>query len=420
MRLGLSVPILLAVVVSAVGAPARAQGIPLDGFPSWQERTLWVFVNRDRADPETALAHCNDDGGSCPDLMCYMGPRQPLAYNINLAHSARLQPTILVENNVTLMHPSPCLLKSDIAKTYPDECDGGTDCVCQTPVQCSNPPDTQECSCGEDTGDTSKFEDPFARIRMFAPGATTYAENLAAGAPDPQSVESGWLNESCSCCSTFACVSATCPDGTENGHRANLMSTEVNSIGLGAVEAPDSDCFHEPPSGYYWGQDFAFFADAAVLKIVAGSHFPQGGNYCSQPDGGTAQCLTFYANWFDRAGAPSKATVVIGQQSHTMTVDRGSDGNATYAYAAMLPVVTCQSYNFVFTDSSGGGLTLPASGAYQAGDKCTSDYASSGCASGAGEPALLGLLLAAGLLNFQGKSRKRFGSIDARGRKLTK
>src|ERR1700722_1397478 len=171
MRLGLSVPILLSVVVSAFGATAHAQGIPQDGFPSWQERTLWVFVNRDRADPETALLSCTV---GCPDAVCYKGPLLPLAYNLQLSHSARLQPTLLAENNVTLMHPSPCLLKSNIATTYPDECDGGTECVCQTPVQCSFSPGTQDCLCGEDTSDTSKFEDPFARIRMFAPGSNTY------------------------------------------------------------------------------------------------------------------------------------------------------------------------------------------------------------------------------------------------------
>ncbi len=100
-----------------------------------------MFVNRDRADPQTALAPCID-GGGCPDSECYEMPLPPLAYDPRLGHSARLQPTILAENNVTLMHPSPCLLNPDIGKTYPDECDGGTDCVCQTPVQCSNPPDT--------------------------------------------------------------------------------------------------------------------------------------------------------------------------------------------------------------------------------------------------------------------------------------
>src|ERR1700722_14508789 len=105
MRLGLSVPILLSVVASAVGAVAHAQGIPVDGFPSWQERTLWVFVNRDRADPETALQACTT---GCADAVCYQGPRPPLAYSLALSHSARLQSAMLTLNNVGLIHPSPC------------------------------------------------------------------------------------------------------------------------------------------------------------------------------------------------------------------------------------------------------------------------------------------------------------------------
>jgi len=396
----LLVPTFFSVAALTAGATARAQGVPVGGFPNWQERTLWVFVNRDRADPQTALAPCID-GGGCPDAMCYKTPLPPLAYDVRLGHSARLQPTILAENNVPLMHPSPCLLKADIGETYPDECDGGTDCVCQTAVQCSSPrdgpgsgsADAGYCSCSEDTSDTSKFEDPFARIALFAPGSSAYAENLAAGQPDPMNVESGWLNEDCTCCPTFACVSLECPGntGSTNGHRANLLTNPntLNSIGLGAVATPAGDCYGGPDVTYYWGQDFAFFRSAGVQELVAGSHFPQSGT-----------SLTFYANWFDpQGGAPSKATVVIGSESHAMTLDRGDAGNATYAYAATLPANSCRPYTFAFTDSSGLGLTLPVSGSYLAGDDCTADYsAGGGCATGAGEPWLGGVLLAVGAL----------------------
>jgi hypothetical protein len=417
MRLNLTVPAFLSIVVTAVGATARAQGIPQDGFPNWQERTMWVFVNRDRADPETALLSCTV---GCPDAFCYKAPLIPLAYNLQLSHSARLQPTILAENNVTLMHPSPCVLNPDIAETYPDECDGGTDCVCQTPVQCSFPPNSQDCLCGEDTSDTSKFENPDARIRLFAPGSSVYAENLAAGQVDPQVAESWLLDENCTCCPAFACVAIECPaDGGTNGHRANLMSTAVNSIGLGAVEAPQSDCYHTAPASYYWGQDFAFFDSAVVLKIVAGSHFPQSGT-----------SLSFYANWFDpQDGAPKNASVIIDSQSHAMTVDRGSGGNATYVYDATLPTGSCKPYSFAFTDAAGNAVTLPVSGTYLAGDKCSADYAvASGCATGAGEPWFGGLLLAAGLLRSRVKFRVRSGVKNRierrasrnRGRMLTK
>ncbi len=414
-------PTLLTVAACAIGATARAQGIPQDGFPSWQERTLWVFVNRDRADPQTALAPCID-GGGCPDSECYEVPLPPLAYDPRLGHSARLQPTILAENNVTLMHPSPCLLNPDIGKTYPDECDGGTDCVCQTPVQCSNPPDTdpQQCACSEDTSDTTKFEDWATRIQLFAPGSIAYAENIAAGQPDPMSVESQWLNEPCPCCAAFACVSLECPGGTglTNGHRTNLMSTAVNSIGLGAVAAPASDCYGSPDS-YYWGQDFAFFYNVGIQKLVAGSHFPQSGTTTCAADGGNCSvAITFYANWYDPvAGAPSKAAVVINSESHAMTLDRGDGGNATYTYAATLPAGGCQPYTFAFKDSSGFALTLPVSGNYLAGDTCKADFSSpGGCSTGAGEPWLGGLLLAAAALRRRAKPR---GACNG-DRKLTK
>jgi len=412
MRSGLLISTLVSVALSTVTSRANAQGVPNDGFPSWQERTVWVLVNRDRADPGTALAPCIADGG-CPDADCFETPLPPLAYNFDLNRSARLQPQLLAENNVFLMHPSPCVLSSNIGTTYPDECDGGDACACQTPVQCSNPPDTQSCDCTENTSDPSKFTAPFTRIRMFAPGAGTYAENIAGGAADPMQVEQEWLLEDCPCCDRTSCQGVECPS-TEpipptNGHRANLLSTAINSVGLGAIQSPVSDCYgpgsFEQP--YYWAQDFAYFVDAAVQKLVAGSHFPQSGT-----------SLTFYANWFDPVGGvPASASVIIDGKSNAMSVDRGSGGNATYVYAATLPANSCKSYTFAFTDSSGEHAILPVSGSYLAGDTCAADFAAGGgCATGAGEPWFGVLFLAvAGLRPLGLRSRNsRLGA-----RKLT-
>jgi hypothetical protein len=307
------------------------------------------------------------------------------------------------------MHPSPCLLNPNIAKTFPDECDGGTDCVCTTPIQCAQPLDTQgqACNCDEDTGDTSKFEAWNARIALFAPVSVSesYAENVAAGQPDPLQVEQAWLNEDCTCCAADTCGGTDCAgDGSTNGHRVNIMTSAENSIGLGAVAAPSGDCYGSPGSSYYWAQDFAFFYNTAVNKVVAGSHFPESGT-----------SLTFYANWFDPVGgAPSEATVVIGSKAHAMTLDRGSGGNATYVYTATLPVKSCQAYTFAFTDSGGDAVVLPTSGNYQAGDSCKTDYAApGGCATGAGDPWLGGLVFAVSAL-----SRRR--GAGRRSRKLTR
>src|SRR5277367_2896322 len=98
-----------------------ANGVPQNGFPSWEERTILVLTNRARADPTAALASCASSG--CQDATCYSVSR-PLAWDYNLNRSARFHVTNLVESAAPLQHPSPCLLSSDIASTFPATCAG--------------------------------------------------------------------------------------------------------------------------------------------------------------------------------------------------------------------------------------------------------------------------------------------------------
>src|SRR5882724_6218802 len=115
----------LTLVASAT--PAFAQrGVPSNGFPSWQERMVLVYVNRARADPAADLAGCPN----CAEAACY-SQVVPLDSVLGLNRSARFHSANLEYDN-GFQHDSPCQLVSTIATDYvpTGTCLGQASCSC--------------------------------------------------------------------------------------------------------------------------------------------------------------------------------------------------------------------------------------------------------------------------------------------------
>jgi hypothetical protein len=346
----------IACLLTAVAAPAARAGspanlgVPQNGFPSWAERSLQVFVNRDRADPQTALAGCT--AATCPDAHCY-GPVAPLGYDYDLARSARFQLLNLQKSHSPLAHHSPCVLDPMIGAQFPGSCDGTPTCACQGPVECDCSQMTAtDCTC--DPTSESCVTQPSVRGRYFS--SHWMGENLSAGYADPMAAEAGLLLERATCVATTCPPAFTfCPDGTTNGHRANILDDVYDSMGGGDATDPTS-CYQSA-----WdAQDFGNIG-AAPQKLVAGTHFPY--------DAGS---VTFYANCYDSA-APSSAVVRIDDTDYPMSADRGDAGNETLRYETVLDA-GCHRYVFSFTDATGDTFLLPGSGSYLSGTGCPSDY----------------------------------------------
>lgn len=318
--------ILAAILAAAVPATAFAAGEPVDGFPSWSERVVHVWVNRARADPQADLAGCPN----CGEAACYE-PTGPLGHDHNLTRAARFHSANLALSGSGLQHDSPCTLVADIATQYtPGPCDGNPACACEG----------GNATCG--AGGCTEWSQ---RVAMFGTGPA--GENAAAGYTDPVDTFYLWLWE--------PSASTSCGFSLQNGHRYNIL-TANGSLGVGNHEA-------------WWTQDFG--GGGPDGKIIAGAHYPATGT------------VSFYANWFDGA-APATAAVNIDGTCHTMTLERGVDpANATYAFADH-QVAGCQRYLFVFEDAGGTIHTYPDTGSFGVG--CPDEWTTDRPASCAGEP----------------------------------
>jgi hypothetical protein len=294
-------------------------GVPVDGFPTWSERMIHVLVNRARSAPAEDLSGCS----SCPDAHCYT-PQPPLAWNEDLAHAARFHATNLTSSGCGMQHDSPCELESDIGATYPGSCDGSVSCGCVGGTATCNGP-----------SNSSTWD----RLAAFGVSGGYRGENIA-GNGDPFNIFYQWLWESSS--------SSSCGFTIENGHRYNILSDNYTHIGVGQ-------------DGNYTVQDF-WSITPAPQKIPSGAHYPQSGS-----------SIAFRANWYD-AQRPNRAQVNINGTLHTMAIECGSEGNATYLYETAIGD-GCLQYYFRFIDSAGDVVTYPGTGAF--GINCTNDWTDS-------------------------------------------
>ncbi len=164
---------------------SSAGGIPVDGHPNWEERTLLVVTNMVRIDPEGYLArYTNFSGILLPHNYPAVGP---LYWNQALNEAARYHAEDMAENNC-FQHNS---------------CDGTV---------------------------------WSQRIRSFYPAAASLWENIAAGTPGPVETLNLLL-----CEGSPPCVADFSP---EDGHRRNIMAAGARELGTGYALDPAATYRH--------------------------------------------------------------------------------------------------------------------------------------------------------------------------------
>ena len=320
-----------------------AVGEPANGFPSALERLGLMAINRARSDPQTVKGA---QSTSYP-------ARPPVIWSAVLNQSARFHAISLELSNVTLMHPSPCTLNTNVATSG---CTGDPSCACASavPATCA--------ACATAGGTTTCGTDPFVRIGYFTSGSGVSAngEVAAAGYANPMTVVDGWMDEAAG----------------SDGHRKNLTDQGISSNTMGYGHSSGANCwstFDVSDSGKLTGATIPKIPTAAV-----------------SPASGAAGTFTFYATWADPAlGTPSSLNVVIDGVCTALTREIGTDTlNATYKGTAPL-TAGCHNYWIAGKDAAGAAVAYPTTGAITlsvGGTACSSDYlASAPAASCAGD-----------------------------------
>jgi MYXO-CTERM domain-containing protein len=315
-----------------VVAKRSALGEPTNGFPSAAERLGIMAINRARSDPATVKG---TQSAAYP-------ARPPVMWSYDLSRSARFHATSLRLSNVTLMHPSPCALNTNVATSG---CNGDPACACATPVPTA-------CAACANVGTTTCGTDPFVRIALFTAGTTARAngEVAAAGYADPIAVVDGWMDEAAGA----------------DGHRKNLTDQGIASTVMGYGRIEGAGCFSSfdvSDSGNATGTVVSKLPTAAVRA----------------PTNGAAGSYMFYATWADPAlGAPASLNVVIDGACTAMARELGTDTlNATYKATSTL-AAGCHNYFMLAKDASGTTLAYPTTGAITisvgSATACTADF----------------------------------------------
>jgi len=331
----------LAGLAGCIGSPDEpvterrsAVGEPTNGFPSALERLGLMAINRARSDPQTVKGA---QSASYP-------ARPPVIWSAVLNQSARFHANSLGLSDVTLMHPSPCTLNTNVATSG---CTGDPSCACASPVPATC------ASCAAAGGTTTCGTDPFVRIGYFTSGSGVSAngEVAAAGYANPMTVVDGWMDEAAG----------------NDGHRKNLTDQGISSNTMGYGHQAGSGCFST--------------FDVSDSGKLTGAVIPKIPTAAVSPASGAAGTFTFYATWADPAlGAPSSLNVVIDGVCTALTREIGTDTlNATYKGTAAL-TAGCHNYWIAAKDMSGAAVAYPTTGAITlsvGGTACSSDYLAS-------------------------------------------
>jgi hypothetical protein len=306
--------------------PQSDYGEPNGTLPNWEERAMAQLVNRARVQPSIELAGCS----GCLEAACY-SPTAPLFWNYDLNQAARFHSTTMGMFPF-FAHETPCALFSDIDSRFP-----GT----------SNGSFASSCS-------SSGLTDADVRVGMF--GAEYMGENAAAGHASPHAAFYAWLHETTN--------SSACAFSSSNGHRFNIL-TSGPALGNGYAEVAGS------PWVRYWTQDFG--GSGAIPKIPSGSHWTAAGEVRNPSPGDNG--VEFWANWYDPAGAPVTAAVVLNNVPHTRTPGRAAATNGAYSATVNGVSSACHLYSFSFVDSSLNTVRYPTTGNLGFGAGCP-DYSS--------------------------------------------
>jgi MYXO-CTERM domain-containing protein len=320
-------------------------GVPVNGYPSYDERLQLVAQNRARSDPNyvhptnPSLDTWSTPGtAGCQSTMLAAQP--PLDYELDIAQAARFHSRFLLLNDCPLDHYSFCTLRTDIEATA---CDGAAACACNG-GECWPSP-----AC--DQNDNGCADSPGSRMSLFGYSGGTWGENGAAGYSDSWAGVRGWITE--------------CPppaDPTE-GHRLNVMSSSFNVIGTGTMQGPGG-CW----SAFYFS-DYGHITSRPIPRIPSGVHRPRTGS--------TSTTFSFFASFYDPGGDAQSIDVVIDGVCHPMAIDIGTDvGNRTYVYSSALST-GCHEYYVVARDAAGARVTYPEVGSLTLevdGATCAAEY----------------------------------------------
>jgi hypothetical protein len=289
--------------VALAAVTAHAEGEPVDGFPTWEERVLLEWTNRARCDPQVEMTEC---GSACADAACY-SPVAPLGWSHELNRAARFHADEMVEQGY-FGHDSHCTVVPNIDDLYPDSCDGSASCACVGGVEVCSPVCTE-------------WDD---RVHLFS--ASPRGEIIATGS-DPDSVFYRWLYES-----TW---DARCMFTIRNGHRW-LILTATGAVGFGV-------------SGHSVGD---FGSGPAPSAIPSGAHYPR-----------QASVVDAWANWYAGAG-PLEAWVNVDGSCSPLSLERGSATNGAWTTAVSGVGSGCHRYYFEFLDSTGEPVRYPTNGSF--------------------------------------------------------
>jgi len=196
----------------------RQLGIPVDGLPTYDERTLHHMTNRIRAG-----LHCGN-----ASLVCGGAPVRPLAWYSQAGAASHWFARHLHDARC-FQHQTCCYLENV----------GGT-------VQCDSR--GYQCSGGTGNCDDNNCGGSSVAERLSLFGASYTGENIAAGNSTPETTICQWLNSP--------------------GHRTNMCNSSHGSLGAGHY--PGSNCYRN-----YWVQNFA--GGTPPTGIVSGSHWTDGG-----------------------------------------------------------------------------------------------------------------------------------------------
>jgi hypothetical protein len=328
-------PIVVAVILASLAAPAvpLAVGEPVGGSPSWAERVLHQWVNRARAEPEVEMAAC---GAACAEGACYSA-KAPLTWSGEAATAARFHADEMRHQGY-FAHTSACTVVSDIRSRYPATCDGSAACACVGGVRACSP----TCTPWNE------------RLVLF--NSMPAAETIASGFTDPDAAFYSWLYES------FPWN--VCGDVRNPNRQAILVTNAAVSIGTAMA-------------GTYAVMEFGSASSPVFGRVRSGAHYPR-----------QAASIEAWTSWYDTAGGPAAAAVVVDGTCSAMTLERGSQTNGAWRAVLTGLETGCQRYYFAFKDSAGALVTYPTTGSLGIGDETCADYSTERAALGAGCAAL--------------------------------
>jgi Bacterial Ig domain len=334
-------------LAASAAAEAQQRGVPQNGFPNWQERMMYVYTNRSRADPVTELAGC----AACAEKACYPSALAPVIPNYNLQRAARFHSAEL-EYTGCFQHDSPGALVAGIQNVYVPvgSCLGQPACAYTGGIFTCN-------TAGTNT---------FTRISAF--GTSGSAENIAyySSGASPRMVYDLWIFEADS--------NPACGFRSANGHRYSILNGNNRALGVGYYKNPT------PPPGNreMYTQDFGS-TGTPTGSLITGGHDPLA------TTSGTTN-VNFRVNYYNTGGGPTSAKVNVNGTCTDMTMERGvTANNSTWLSTIPLTGTTCRRYNFEFVVPGGATVLLPEVGTYGVGGPGCADYqaaAASACPGG--------------------------------------